>query len=176
VERCCARQARNARSSLPPSSFNDDNADSYYGHGRARRDSYGNIDIDSNHCDRKKVDDEDDDGDNEEEEIEWQEGGKKKKHNRNKEEKDEVEVLDLSSCGVNFVDDWEESDYLVRLGQFNKRDNSAKITTSFGTEIEASSHRKLHDYQLDGCKWMYELYQEGVGGILGDEMGQFSLL
>ena len=31
--------------------------------------------------------------------------------------------------------------------------------------------RSLFEYQKDGIKWLYSLYESGVGGILGDEMG-----
>ena len=37
--------------------------------------------------------------------------------------------------------------------------------------MSAKAWEKMHEYQREGARWMFELYQEGVGGILGDEMG-----
>ena len=54
--------------------------------------------------------------------------------------------------------------------------NSEYIRTDYGTEMLRSTYEKLHQYQRDGCRWLHELYEEGVGGILGDEMGMFVLL
>lgn len=48
---------------------------------------------------------------------------------------------------------------------------SEYIRTDYGTEMLRSTYQKLHQYQRDGCRWLHELYEEGVGGILGDEMG-----
>eukprot|EP01032_Pedospumella_encystans_P018455 gene18455-21010_t len=49
-------------------------------------------------------------------------------------------------------------------------DHSEYIRTDYGTEMLRSTYDKLHQYQRDGCRWLHELYEEGVGGILGDEM------
>ena len=53
--------------------------------------------------------------------------------------------------------------------------HSEYIRTDYGTEMLRSTYEKLHQYQRDGCRWLHELYEEGVGGILGDEMGTFVL-
>ena len=39
------------------------------------------------------------------------------------------------------------------------------------TEIDRHTWEVLFEYQKDGIKWLYSLYESGVGGILGDEMG-----
>ena len=32
---------------------------------------------------------------------------------------------------------------------------------------------KLRDYQIRGLNWMITLYENGINGILADEMGKF---
>ena len=47
--------------------------------------------------------------------------------------------------------------------------NSATATiikTEYGAEVESKIWDRLYDYQKDGCKWLYRLYRDGVGGIL----------
>ena len=39
------------------------------------------------------------------------------------------------------------------------------------TEIDRHTWEVLFEYQKDGIKWLHNLYESGVGGILGDEMG-----
>lgn len=65
-------------------------------------------------------------------------------------------------------DDWELEEYKERLRAVEDVDRV--ILTDFGTEVPVTWD-SLHPYQQEGCKWMYRLYQTGVGGILGDEMG-----
>lgn len=48
---------------------------------------------------------------------------------------------------------------------------SEYVRTEYGTEVLRSTWESLHQYQRDGCRWLHGLYDEGVGGILGDEMG-----
>lgn len=40
-----------------------------------------------------------------------------------------------------------------------------------GFTLGARVNRKLYWYQRTGVRWMWELHQQGAGGILGDEMG-----
>lgn len=40
-----------------------------------------------------------------------------------------------------------------------------------GFVLPASINRKLYWYQRTGVRWLWELYRQGAGGILGDEMG-----
>jgi hypothetical protein len=47
------------------------------------------------------------------------------------------------------------------------------VETEYGTQVLRGTWDKLYQYQRDGCKWLFGLYEEGVGGILGDEMGMF---
>ena len=44
---------------------------------------------------------------------------------------------------------------------------------NFNSEFVNSLNRKtfLRDYQIDGVRWLLNLYQQGLGGILADEMG-----
>ena len=46
------------------------------------------------------------------------------------------------------------------------------VVTDFATEAYSPTWTALHDYQRLGCRWMHELWEQGVGGILGDEMGR----
>jgi DNA excision repair protein ERCC-6 len=40
-----------------------------------------------------------------------------------------------------------------------------------GFKVEARINRRLYWYQRTGIRWLWELHQQGAGGILGDEMG-----
>ena len=64
-------------------------------------------------------------------------------------------------------DDWETQDYEMRLSELD----AEYVDTDFGGRFYAPSWEKLFEYQKQGCRWLFDLYQEGVGGILGDEMG-----
>ena len=68
------------------------------------------------------------------------------------------------------VDDWEDEDYFERLGEVD-RTALQLCETPFGTRVFETSWGALHDYQKEGCRWLYEKYRDGVGGILADEMG-----
>lgn len=92
------------------------------------------------------------------------------------------------------VDDWEEELFCGRLKRFIRastdleggldEDDSPSVTnelpegsfrcvvTDFATEAYSPTWTALHDYQRLGCRWMHELWEQGVGGILGDEMGR----
>lgn len=92
------------------------------------------------------------------------------------------------------VDDWEEDLFCGRLKRFVHastdlkegidEDDSPSVTnelpegsfrcvvTDFTTEAYVPTWTALHDYQRLGCRWMHELWEQGVGGILGDEMGR----
>eukprot|EP01038_Epipyxis_sp_PR26KG_P004159 gene4159-5923_t len=69
-----------------------------------------------------------------------------------------------------FCDDWEDYAYEGRLQQSNV-DLEDYSFTAYGTQVPTATWSSLHDYQKEGCNWLFDLYQEGVGGILGDEMG-----
>ena len=72
------------------------------------------------------------------------------------------------------LDDWEIEDYLDRKEKIE--DLNDEVVTSFQTKVYEKTWLQLHEYQREGCKWMYQLYQSGVGGILSDEMGKSSLI
>jgi DNA excision repair protein ERCC-6 len=40
-----------------------------------------------------------------------------------------------------------------------------------GFSLDARVNRRLYWYQRTGVRWLWELYRQGAGGILGDEMG-----
>lgn len=40
-----------------------------------------------------------------------------------------------------------------------------------GFLLPTEIYRSLYPYQLDGILWFWKLYQKGMGGILGDDMG-----
>ena len=98
---------------------------------------------------------------------------------------------------ASIVDDWEDEVYLARLESIQReikkenkkkkkeRNNTAAIhqdhtveieseymRTDYGVEVLRRTWERLHEYQQEGCRWLYRLYDEGVGGILGDEMGK----
>lgn len=101
---------------------------------------------------------------------------------------------------ASIVDDWEDTAYDARIASQvaaakQKRKQAAKdrkknisnaenavavnaaeeksgsMRTEYGTEVLHATWESLHQYQRDGCRWLHGLYDEGVGGILGDEMG-----
>lgn len=57
-------------------------------------------------------------------------------------------------------------------GDANLENQSEYVRTDYGTEVLRTTWESLHQYQRDGCRWLHGLYDEGVGGILGDEMGK----
>lgn len=93
----------------------------------------------------------------------------------------------------NVEDDWEDNAYLGRLellqASLTNHDRDANkapdlptsstaaimpgtvstlkyVTTEFNTEVYSESWASLYHYQREGCRWMMELYKNGVGGIL----------
>ncbi|XP_027044335.1 DNA excision repair protein ERCC-6-like, partial [Pocillopora damicornis] len=45
-----------------------------------------------------------------------------------------------------------------------------------GFSLPAEIYQSLYPYQLDGVLWFWNLYQKGMGGILGDDMGSEKLV
>lgn len=100
------------------------------------------------------------------------EQSKSKANKRRKVEKArKKQALNLLQNGV--TDDGVDSPQ--QTNHDDDEDHSEYIRTDYGTEMLRSTYEKLHQYQRDGCRWLHELYEEGVGGILGDEMGTFVL-
>ena len=101
----------------------------------------------------------------------------------------------MTSTDAPVLDDWEEDAYAGRLedagidesgqptddadadadadaaGDSNAGRFVGYVETDYGTEVDKHAWDTLFDYQREGVRWMYDLYQRGVGGILGDEMG-----
>ena len=77
------------------------------------------------------------------------------------------------------ADDWEDSAYnwrlISRATSVHRDDNNnieeEIIPTAFNSKVHRSTWNMMHEYQREGCRWMYGLFRDGVGGILGDEMG-----
>ena len=54
-----------------------------------------------------------------------------------------------------------------------RNDSRGELVTEFGSRVDRRAWAELYEYQRQGVRWMWELYQSGSGsgGILGDEMG-----
>lgn len=96
--------------------------------------------------------------------------------NNSKEEDEDADVdqneLMRNTTVAIVSDDWETEDYQNRISEL---DTTEYVDTQFGGRFYALSWEKLFEYQKEGCRWLFDLYQEGVGGILGDEMGDHSI-
>jgi hypothetical protein len=79
---------------------------------------------------------------------------------------DDEMVVDYNNNNNNIQDDWEDDVYDNRLSLISD-DNNEFINTPFGTTVNKNSWNKLYEYQMDGCNWLFNLYQEGVGAMLG---------
>jgi len=101
-----------------------------------------------------------------------------------------IGAFDMSAIN----DDWEDELFCRRLDRFCHFSGDAQecldaedaptvtyelpqgnfrcVVTDFATESYAPTWTALHDYQRLGCRWLNELWEQGVGGILGDEMGR----
>jgi DNA excision repair protein ERCC-6 len=49
--------------------------------------------------------------------------------------------------------------------------NHEQVELTKGYSMPKNMHDQLFDYQKTGVRWLYELYKQGAGGIIGDEMG-----
>ena len=59
--------------------------------------------------------------------------------------------------------------YISENSSFNKTEK--RMQTSHGATVYADSWVSLHEYQQQGVQWIWGLYCNSQGGILGDEMG-----
>ncbi|PPQ63446.1 hypothetical protein CVT24_004978 [Panaeolus cyanescens] len=57
------------------------------------------------------------------------------------------------------------------LNKEQKPLNALVLDQDQGVEIPSSINTYLRDYQRDGVKFLYRQYQQGCGGLLGDDMG-----
>jgi hypothetical protein len=84
------------------------------------------------------------------------------------------------------VDDWDELDYEDRVADWiehgleNMKNMKERDTDETppgqhvyegGLVVPAWINDRLFPYQRTGLQWMWELHCQGIGGILGDEMG-----
>jgi SNF2 family DNA or RNA helicase len=59
----------------------------------------------------------------------------------------------------------------------NEKQQQAKalvLDEESGTKIPAAINTYLRDYQRDGVRFLWRQYNEGRGGLLGDDMGLVS--
>lgn len=84
------------------------------------------------------------------------------------------------------IDDLDEFDYEDRIdfwvanglglmGSMSERDKSevppGSVVYDEQLEVPAWMNDRLFPYQRTGVRWMWELYRQGAGGVVGDEMG-----
>ena len=78
---------------------------------------------------------------------------------------------------VDRVDEWIEQG-LARMKDMKERDEGDALpgaeTLPGGLYIPAWVNDRLFGYQREGVKWMWDLHQQQVGGVVGDEMGLVS--
>ena len=85
------------------------------------------------------------------------------------------------------IDDLDEFDYEDRIdfwvanglglmGSMSERDKSevppGSVVYDEQLEVPAWINDRLFPYQRTGVRWMWELYRQGVGGVVGDEVRQ----
>ncbi len=77
------------------------------------------------------------------------------------------------------VDDWIESG-LSMMKEMKERDildtQPGEQKLQGGLYIPAWINNRLFGYQRESLEWMWELHQQQVGGIIGDEMGLVSVI
>ncbi|EJK76026.1 hypothetical protein THAOC_02232 [Thalassiosira oceanica] len=89
------------------------------------------------------------------------------------------------------IDDLDEFDYEDRIdfwvanglglmGSMSERDKSevppGSVVYDEQLEVPAWMNDRLFPYQRTGVRWMWELYRQGAGGVVGDEVRQCSVL
>ena len=55
----------------------------------------------------------------------------------------------------------------------NDLNKSSKSVVSFDESPSFIKGGKMRDYQVRGLNWMINLYENGINGILADEMGKY---
>ena len=71
-----------------------------------------------------------------------------------------------SSSSSTNDDDYYDDDVHIPTNNTTSTSSPTVIKTEYGAEVESEIWDRLYDYQKDGCKWLYRLYRDGVGGIL----------
>ena len=60
-----------------------------------------------------------------------------------------------------------------RLAEYaNEIEGVEEVEFRGGLRMLANVYDNLHPYQRTGVRWLWELHQQGAGGIVGDEMGE----
>lgn len=94
------------------------------------------------------------------------------------------EGVSRSRGGGGVVDDWDHAVYRQRLAAYKgaldhdwaEAGEAAQaamgdVTLDGGLRIPGRVHASLFPYQRFALRWLWDLYKQGVGGIVGDEMG-----
>ena len=74
-------------------------------------------------------------------------------------------------------DGWDVAKHHADVAKYCRDRGASQVsgvpTVQYGDSLRVPSeiHERLFDYQRTGVKWLWELHRQGVGGILGDEMG-----
>ena len=81
-----------------------------------------------------------------------------------------------AALGDAWRDDGDESAYRRRLAAYNaatarRTDTDADREVAPGLRLPASVFDRLMPFQRTGVRWLWELHQQSVGGMLCDEMG-----
>ena len=57
----------------------------------------------------------------------------------------------------------------------NDLNHSKKTLVQFDEHPSFIKNGKMRDYQIRGLNWMISLYENGINGILADEMGKYEI-
>lgn len=82
------------------------------------------------------------------------------------------QLISSSSSTNNIQDDWDEIFYRNRLLRLSEEEKKV-ILTHYDAVFLKKTWELLFDYQQYACEWFFNLFKEGLGGILADEMGKF---
>jgi hypothetical protein len=61
---------------------------------------------------------------------------------------------------------------MMREGEFRKSENDLELEGGYRLPYELNEN--LFEYQRTGVRWLWELYSQRAGGIIGDEMVVYS--
>lgn len=98
---------------------------------------------------------------------------------QNKEDKDSNEDEVSAAQKLKIRDDGLFNEYKYRLGEWEKLRSlnrekipeDAVLDSESGLKVPGEIWKRLFGYQKTSVRWLWELYGQKVGGIIGDEMG-----